>query len=1114
MLRSRGNLHQGVPISATPSAAPFSSAYLRGILQCGSTVSVQLRSEIATPLHYTCPCRTANNAFVGLYALQKQKEARFLQAQAVKHFWQQAAAAAAAAAAARERELQDQQQQPQKQHRGAGKCKRVKADAPSAAREAATAPVTAAAATATAAAKVLADPRALDGVYSSSFYLSFVAAAAAHAISPAATAATEAGAPIAGPARLRGANKKRQAAIERLLRLKPHMLPSVARVAAAAARMQPRDCTSTAAGQPAGVQALWRVELATVLCSTSAAAAAAADRAFWNAFAVATTDAAEALAPADVCSIATAAAASATAGSPGWKGLNERHQRMLSALQEQIRKHAQGYSLCQLLSSLEALQSLQRIPSAARPAATAAVSTAATAARAANAAFGAVGGDPGVKKKKASIAAAAAATGDLPLLNGWFSTGQLVELAELLVQLQPHAKPPSDNVALHALNSRLIAEAVASEVSLQQLLRLIRAYGGMGLTSPSLLAAALSYFKGAGNTERHLVEAPGLCTIPPERAQAAALRAITAPAAGPDTWKQRELQQQQQEKLLLPCTTAYTQCLADAETSAAAATAATAAFPVGTSSKDQTALMLLHCLLEQQAVGRPELLHLLPTLLQELQHQQKHQQYLQCCGLVLSVCASCGVQLLHVWEDLLSPLLQPPSPATPAAVAQEAAAAGTPWGGWLLSRPLLQHVEAAISAACFCGMAYAGAETAGEKHELLSASASAAAHAAATAGGFLSFLHRCTCIGAETAGEKHELLSAAASAAAHAAATAGGFLSFLHRCTCSSSCLRQLTGASLEEIASDVCGLFRVQSAAAVLLHLLPQQHSPQQQQGELQGRQQLQQQRQQQQSSEGCTGASLAVAEKEPSPSVRELLAAVFPEWQQLQQQQHKVNEQQSEEAHLQQQLQRQQQLLLQQRSGLVFELLLEIACRGSPKGSDQLPPTLLVLMDGPTGEAAIDPNSPSIHPAVLCFLQSAARGAAGLRSNSDSNGKVDAISSSSGNNNSTKNSPPQSCSAFAAGIAPTRSSCGSSSSSEGAIHVDSLLLLPQLLHNGQGDSSVLQQLLQLLLLLPDAEGSMRLSAVTNRFMQHLERMLLADRLQQRLKGAKPRTLNAKSES
>ncbi|CDJ28606.1 LOW QUALITY PROTEIN: uncharacterized protein EMH_0001810 [Eimeria mitis] len=1033
------------------------------VLPSYSAVSVHLRPGGAAPLHSAYLCTKTDNVVLGSFALHRQQKGNVSQGISIRHIWQQAAAAAAIAAAAeRDQRLQQQQQQPQKQQQGAGKRKGGKARMSSAGRAATT---TAAAATATAAANVAADPRALDGVYSSSFYLSFVAAAAAHAATPVATAATDAGSAPPGRTRLRGANQKRQAAIERLLRLRPQMLPSVARVAAAAARMQPRGCIDAAAAAPAGAQTLWREELATVLRNSSAAAAATADRAFWNAFAVAAADAAEAFTPAELCSIAAATAAAAAAGAPGWKGPNERHQQMLLALQEQIRRHAHSYTLPQLLISLEALQSLQRIPSAA----TAAVSAAATAATAETAAFAAISGEPGVKKKAAAIAAAAAAAGDLPFLlqriegtlhtkltqaaqraaaaaaaapaaatavkqpaaagqkeTGakaaaareerqpvfcrlllrclrlyaaaevpcpalleqtfstlasrctWFSTGQLVELAELLLQLQPQETPPSDSEALHALNARLIADATASEVSLQQLL-----------------------------------------------------------------------------------------CLADTETAAAAAAAA---LPDGTPSKDQNALMLLHCLLQQQALGRPELLQLLPTLLQELQHQQKQQQYLQWCGLVLSVCSSSGVQLLELWEELLGPLLQLPVAEEPAAAAQ-AAAAGAPWGGWLLSRPLLQHVEAAVSAACFCGVAGAGAETSEEKNELLSAAASAAAHAAATAGGFLSFLLRSS--------------------------------------SSNSRCLSQLTGESLEEMAVNICGLYRVQSAAAVLLHLLPQQHSlSQQHHGQHQQRQQLQQhQQQQQQPEEDCTQASPAAAAEDPSPSLRGLLAAAFPEWQQLQQP--TMNAQQLQEGDLQQELQKQQQMLLQQQSGLVFELLLEFACRGSPKSSQELPPTLLLLLDGSEGEVTFDPQSPSVHPTVLSFLQSAARGAAALRSSSENSSSIDADSSSSGNPSNSNSSASNASSALAVAAAVGIPATATAAPQTLRLHL--LYRWPL-----SPAVTVVVTLLGLLLIRYYCclSCSARLSAAANRYLQHLEKLLLAARVQQRHKGVNPRTLSPNAEA
>ena len=190
------------------------------------------------------------------------------------------------------------------------------------------------------AAKVLSHPRAMEGLYVSSFYLAFLAAA--HEASPAATAATAASAEVArAPSRPKGALHKRQAATQRLLMLSPTQLPAVAHVAAtAAARMQQGRAGRPKGGPPGrgpeGV--LWQQELAAILCGSSAAAAGAGDRAFWAAFCQAAEAAAAALSPAQTSRILAAAAAAAAAGAPGWKRLYQQHQKMLAALQQHIRQ--------------------------------------------------------------------------------------------------------------------------------------------------------------------------------------------------------------------------------------------------------------------------------------------------------------------------------------------------------------------------------------------------------------------------------------------------------------------------------------------------------------------------------------------------------------------------------------------------------------------------------------------------------------------------------------------------------------------------------------------------------------------------------------------------------
>lgn len=159
--------------------------------------------------------------------------------------------------------------------------------------------------------------------------------------------------------------------------------------------------------------------------------------------------------------------------------------------------------------------------------------------------------------------------------------------------------------------------------------------------------------------------------------------------------------------------------------------------------------------------------------------------------------------------------------------------------------------------------------------------------------------------------------------------------------------------------------------------------------------------------------------------------------------------------------------------------------------------------MLDSPKEDASVDAHSSSMHPTIICFLQSAARGAAALRSNSDSSSNIQANTSNTRGNGS--NSTLESSSALAAEVAPTL--CISSSSSGDL--VDSLQLLHRLVGGEQANSSVLHQLLQLLLLLPAAESSAMLSAAANRYMQHLDRLLLAARLQQRHKKTNPRTLN-----
>ena len=165
-----------------------------------------------------------------------------------------------------------------------------------------------------------------------------------------------------------------------------------------------------------------------------------------------------------------------------------------------------------------------------------------------------------------------------------------------------------------------------------------------------------------------------------------------------------------------------------------------------------------------------------------------------------------------------------------------------------------------------------------------------------------------------------------------------------------------------------------------------------------------------------------------------------------------------------------------------------------------------MLLLLDGSKGEANLEAGYRSIHPATLSFLQPAARGAADLHKSSDSSGSINAGCGKIGPLNS--NIALNACSGIAAATLPTPCSSINSRSTFGCpVDVDLLLLLPQVLHEGRRNSTVFQQLLQLLVLVPAAETSAELSAAANRYMQHLERLVLTARLQQRHKGAKPRT-------
>ncbi|XP_026193359.1 uncharacterized protein LOC34623196 [Cyclospora cayetanensis] len=996
--------------------------------------------------------------------------------------WQDAATAMAAAATARRNEpRQKHKRETQQDEESVG-----------------TLPMSSTGPAAAAQAKTLSQPKALDGVYFSSFYLAFLAAV--HATSPVASASTAAAAEAArGCPRLRGAIQKREAATERLLMLTPHHLPSVAHVGATAARMQKRLAASPLkrpGAPPDG--ALWQRELAAVIGTTSEAAAAFADRAFWGAFCQAAAVAADAFSPSEASRIAMAAAASVAAGAPGWARLYEPHQKLILALQEHIRRQAKSYSLFQLLAAVEALQRLQALPSATRPAATAAASTASAEASAAAAAFTAA---EIIERPKRAAAAAAAATlcentslmlhaaeaalhaeltkaastaeraaeaskaaGSLeatssraaaplataaplekqrpqstaafcssllrslriyagsgsscPMLlqftinilrsrSHWFSIEQLVDLAEMLLDFRVQQQASLE--FLHPFNAQA---ASANKLSLKELLRLLRAYGGLGVTSPSLVSAALSHFGCSAKDWSDPADHPLPCRVAPEAAEAVALRAVAASALSRCT-----ATEQQEHELLLRCSKAYASCMADAEVAAALAGTA----PEAVDPKDQSALVLLQCLLQQQALDRRGLLLLLPTLRLELQLQCSLQQkgpYLQKCGLVLSSFASCGVQLLHLWGELLSPLFLPPA-ATPSA--QVTAASATQWGSWLLSRPLLQHVKTTVSAGIFCGITAAGS---GE--------------------------------------EAKELLQVAAAAAEHSAAAITGFLCLLQRSS-SSDGLGQLTEEALEELAADICKLLDASGVAAVLLHLLHQQ----------------QQERQHADVSCTAVGAAAAVRSAPIAASaatvkiqgLQELLAAEIPEM---------VSEgpRQQQKTQLQRLLEQQLQPLLQQHQGLLFELLVELGCRGAPRNPEELPSELLVAVEAAEGES-LDLRSTWGHTALLFFLQSALRGAMPLLGNSSSREMQGAEGT---------------------GHLPTSlRKCSRSLTSAKGPTVGSLLLLATLLERPREDVPLVHHLLQLIVLLPAAEGWSGLSTAVNRFVLHLRSFLLAVRLQKR---------------
>ncbi|OEH75004.1 hypothetical protein cyc_07180 [Cyclospora cayetanensis] len=414
--------------------------------------------------------------------------------------WQDAATAMAAAATARRNEpRQKHKRETQQDEESVG-----------------TLPMSSTGPAAAAQAKTLSQPKALDGVYFSSFYLAFLAAV--HATSPVASASTAAAAEAArGCPRLRGAIQKREAATERLLMLTPHHLPSVAHVGATAARMQKRLAASPLkrpGAPPDG--ALWQRELAAVIGTTSEAAAAFADRAFWGAFCQAAAVAADAFSPSEASRIAMAAAASVAAGAPGWARLYEPHQKLILALQEHIRRF-----------TINILRSRSH----------------------------------------------------------WFSIEQLVDLAEMLLDFRVQQQASLE--FLHPFNARLVEAASANKLSLKELLvrhiLLENALAFRGVTSPSLVSAALSHFGCSAKDWSDPADHPLPCRVAPEAAEAVALRAVAASALSRCT-----ATEQQEHELLLRCSKAYASCMADAEVAAALAGTA----PEAVDPKDQSALLL------------------------------------------------------------------------------------------------------------------------------------------------------------------------------------------------------------------------------------------------------------------------------------------------------------------------------------------------------------------------------------------------------------------------------------------------------------------------------------------------------------------------------------------
>ncbi|OEH75005.1 hypothetical protein cyc_07181 [Cyclospora cayetanensis] len=148
---------------------------------------------------------------------------------------------------------------------------------------------------------------------------------------------------------------------------------------------------------------------------------------------------------------------------------------------------------------------------------------------------------------------------------------------------------------------------------------------------------------------------------------------------------------------------------------------------------------------------------------------------------------------------------------------------------------------------------------------------------------------------------------------------------------------------------------------------------------------------------------------------------------------------------------------------------------CRRNP---EELPSELLVAVEAAEGES-LDLRSTWGHTALLFFLQSALRGAMPLLGNSSSREMQGAEGT---------------------GHLPTSlRKCSRSLTSAKGPTVGSLLLLATLLERPREDVPLVHHLLQLIVLLPAAEGWSGLSTAVNRFVLHLRSFLLAVRLQKR---------------